>query len=212
MALDDGHEVELRVATGEGIRKDVAGGEFNGLLVQVVRQDNETSGELSGSSVQDRIEGLNDVVDTDTRRNVPVVGIEVIAVEGSPDDRGHAHGHGDGTNTVVDVTVWGAHSVGRNTGDLTDGLAGPAKLGNDLLVGEGGERRMRPGVNGQLVTGHVFGLKDVGARDGARTNNEEGRLEVLVSHVVEEIGGVRRRSIVVANTPCQLVGASGDIR
>lgn len=137
------------------------------------RQDDNAVVE-SCCSRQNAVEGLDNRVHALAGRNVPVVGIEVVAINGSPDDRGHAHSHRDGTDTVVDVTIRRTHGVGRNTGDLTDSLASPAELSNDLLVGEGRERRVRPGVDGKLMASHVLGLEDVGARDGTRTDDEEG--------------------------------------
>lgn len=206
LAFDDGHEVELGVGASQSIRKDVASSEVNSLLVQVVGQDDE-AGVQSGGSSQDLVEALYNSVGAEAGGDVPVVGVEVS----SPDDGSHAHGLSDSANTVVDVAIWRAHGVGRDTGDLANGFTSPAEFGDDLLVGEGCKRRMTPGVNGKLVSGHIFSLKDVWTRDSPRANYEESRLQLDVIHVVQQICSVVRWPVVEADTPGEFIGAADDI-
>lgn len=40
-------------------------------------------------------------------------------------------------------------------------------------------------MDGNLVTGHILILHNVGARNNAGSNNEEGRFEAGLVHVVE---------------------------
>lgn len=47
-----------------------------------------------------------------------------------------------------------------------------------------------------LVAEHVLSLHHLGARDGARADNEEGRLEVLLLEEVQETRSVGRRTVV----------------
>jgi hypothetical protein len=39
---------------------------------------------------------------------------------------------------------------------------------------------MRPGVNADLMSGHVFLDKDSGALDDPRADNKEGRMKALI--------------------------------
>jgi len=45
-ALDNAHNVKFRVSAGDCIWKDVAHSQVDGLLVQIVCEDNETSGKV----------------------------------------------------------------------------------------------------------------------------------------------------------------------
>lgn len=66
-----------------------------------------------------------------------------------------------------------------------DDLLGPAELGDDFVVGESGQGRMRPGVDGDLVASHVLLLQHSGKRNHAGADGEEGRLEVNLVEVCE---------------------------
>lgn len=61
------------------------------------------------------------------------------------------------------------------------------------------------------MAGHILRLQDVGERNDARANDEEGRFEFMFVEVVEEVGGVVRRTIIVGKTPVQSVGAYGYV-
>lgn len=143
---------------------------------------------------------------------MPVVGIILDRARSGPDDRGHAHSLADRADTVINITIGRTHGVGRDTSDLTDGLTGPAKFGDDLIVGEGSEVGVRPRVSGELMAGHVFCLQDRGAGDCPGTDDEERRLEGVGVEIVEQIGSIRGWSIVVTQSPSQLIRASRDIR
>lgn len=137
-ALDDRHEVELRVPPCQSIRQDVANGQVDGLLVQVVRKDDEAAVECR-SGLEDGVELLDDLRDGFARGDVPVLRVELFAARRTcPDDGREVHGLADGANAVVNVAVWWTHGVGRDTGDLANGFASPAKFGDDLFVRERG--------------------------------------------------------------------------
>lgn len=73
--------------------------------------------------------------------------IAVVVWDGRPEGGDEVHGLCDGTNTVVDVTVRGPEEDGGDASDVLDRLATPTELGNDLLVGQGSEGGMGPGVD-----------------------------------------------------------------
>ena len=68
------------------------------------------------------------------------------------------------------------HIDRKDTYDLLHRIFGPAELGDNLVAGLGGQIWMGPGMNADLVAGHVFVLEHLGSRDGAGSDNEEGRL------------------------------------
>ena len=141
-----------------GVRQSVGDGstncEVDRLVIDVVLEDDETSSEVLGL-LKRRIEGLlvcdgRDLAAMDT----PVVGIplfnnaiSVVVGDRSPEGWDEVHGLCDGTDTVVDVTVRGPEEDGGDASDVLDCLASPTQLGNDLLVGQGSEGGMGPGVD-----------------------------------------------------------------
>lgn len=129
----------------------------------------------------------------------------------SPNNGGKTHLRGNASNTVIDVSVRRSESVRRDTNGVLDNLHSPSKLGDNLLVGERGKRSVGPGVDGDLVTSGVFRLEHLRSGKDSRTDDEEGRLDVLLVQVVEQDGGVRRWSVIVRKTPGKLVGALSDI-
>lgn len=104
-----------------------------------------------------------------------------------------------------------AEGQGGDAGDVLDKLARPAELSNDLLVGERRQGRVRPGVAAKLVAEDVLLAEDVGLAKCARANDVEGRLEVVVAEVVEQDGGVERRSVVEGETPGVFLRALDDV-
>lgn len=191
-AVDDAHHVELASLS---IGKDVSDSEVDGLLVEIVGEDNKASGERA-SSVEDLVEAVKNLGRRETGGNVPVVGIEVAAVGTRPDNRGEAHCHGNGAHAVVNIAIRGTHGVRRNSSDILDRLLCPSQLRNDLLVGQRCEGRVRPGVHRELMSTHVLRLQNLGARDRAGPNHKEGRLDVCGIEVVEQVRRVRRRAVV----------------
>lgn len=189
-------------------------------------KDNETAGEAAGS-VENLVKRVEDFGSRETRGNVPVVGVKVAAIGAGPDDGGETHGAGNGADTIVNVTIRRTHCVGGDTSDFLDGLAGPAELGNDLLIGQGGKGRVGPSVDRELVTAHILCLKHLGARNSTRADDKERRLDIGSIEIVEKIRGVWRWTIVKGQAPCRcgmsgnasaeiggltLVGASGNVR
>ena len=149
----DGLHIErhlLRQVIGDG-RSD---GDVDGLDVDIVLEDNDARSEAP-CLVECTVEGLL-VVDGRHLATMytPVVGIALVidALEGgvgerSPHDRCEVHGFSDCTDTVVDVTVRWPEEERSDPGDILDRLASPSELGDDLLISQGSERRMGPGVD-----------------------------------------------------------------
>lgn len=169
--------VRARLVQGHG--QDVTDGEVDGGLVQIVLQDDEPSVELFGR-LQDGVEpGQRGLTVGTTSGNVPVVRIKDDAVTGGPDDRGQTHLCSDGSDTVVDVTVRRPEGSGSDTDRVLDDLHRPTELGDDLGVGEVGQVRVGPGVDRDLVTGHVFADDHLGSGQDSGTDDEEGGLQVI---------------------------------
>jgi hypothetical protein len=153
-------------------------------------------------------EGRKDLGLGPTRSNSPVVGVKGIT---GPVNRDVTELLEDEADTVVDVSVWRTHVLETVTSGLHDGLLSPLHLGNDLLVGEGGQGVVRPGVGGQVVALGNLTLKGVGVLDGVGTNDEEGGRELVGLEVVQQDGGVDRGTIVEGQTPGVGSSAGGDI-
>jgi hypothetical protein len=96
----------------------------------------------------------------------------------------------------------GKTHVGGNAGDIVNNLLRPSQLSHNLLVRERRQARVRPSVDRELMAHHVLGLNHLGTGDGAGTDDEEGRFEVLLVEEVEEAGRVRRGSVV-----CECTGS-----
>lgn len=210
-ALNDGHEALLGAHLLSGGQNNVDGN-VDSLLVKVVSEHNITGRERRGV-LDDLLKVVHDLGGRDdTGSDAPVVGVVRLASgRGGPDDRGEAHLKRDGTDTVINVTVRRTHGVGSNANDGADDLLAPAKFGNDLLVGEGGEGVVGPGVNRNLVTLLEFGLEHLRARDDTRTDHEEGGLEVVLVEVFEQGRSVGRGAVIVRETPGVGVGTGGDV-
>jgi len=69
-----------------------------------------------------------------------------------------------------------------------------------------------PRVHGNVVLGHILALEEGRGGNGARTNDEERGLEGMLVEVVQEVGSVKRGTVVVRETPCVLRGARRDVR
>lgn len=140
--------------------------------------------------------------------NVPVGRVEFGT---GPHDGGQAHLGGDGSNSVIDITVRRSERVGRDTDGFPDRLHCPTEFGDNLLVGQVGEVWMRPSVDGNLMSRYVLGDKHLRSRDDSRPDDEEGGRQIVLVQIVEQDGRVRRRSIIVGETPVVLVGTGNDI-
>jgi len=130
-----------------------------------------------------------------------------------PHNRFQPHCQGDRTNPVINITKRRPHRVGRYAEDVLDNFLGPTKFCNDLFVGQGGEgSSVTPGVDGNVVLGHVLGLEEGGGGNGTRTNDEECRLERMLVKVLQQVGSVERRTVVVGKTPGIFCGTSANVR
>lgn len=124
------------------------------LVINVMLEDDEASSELL-RLCERRIEvGLVRHSGHLTTMHTPVVrivllrkAITVVVGDGSPEGGDEVHGLGDCTHTVVDITVRGPEEDGGDASDVLDRLASPTELSDDLLVGQGSEGGMGPGVD-----------------------------------------------------------------
>jgi len=90
---------------------------------------------------------------------------------------------------------------GSDTKDVLDDLPGPTKFSNDLFVGESGQGLVTPGVDGDLVSTGIFGLKGVGESDDTRADDKECCLEVHLIEVLQKVGGIVSGTIVESEAP-----------
>jgi hypothetical protein len=86
----------------------------------------------------------------------------------------------------TNVSLGRAHGGRGNSKNSPDGLTSEPELSNDLLVGEGGEKPVRPGMDADFVAGHVLFSQNTWSFNHARADNEEGSLDILVIEVFEQ--------------------------
>lgn len=112
-------------------------------------------------------------------------------------------------STRTNITVRGTHGSGGDTKDCLDGFTSPTQFTYNLLVGQTGQGlirnvrssprsplktyTMRPGVDTDLMTGHVLFHKNLGVRDNTGPNNEEGGQKILLIEILQK-GSVRNVS------------------
>jgi hypothetical protein len=89
------------------------------------------------------------------------------------------------------------HVSGLNSKNILYNLSGPAKFGDDLFVRLSSKCRMAPGMNGNLVTGEIFLLKEAREGNHSGTHNKESGLEVRLVQIIEEARSVISRAIVI---------------
>lgn len=136
------------------------------------------------------------------------VGVELVVLSATrPDNGNHAHCKRDSTNAVVDITIGRTHSHWRDAEDGLDSLASPSKLSNDLLIREGGEVWMRPGMDTDLMSLDVFITEGIREFNHTRPDDEESGQQILRVEVIEEFRGIQPRAIVEAHSPSKLIGA-----
>lgn len=93
----------------------------------------------------------------------------------------------NGTDTVVDITIWGTDILHLETSDILDGLLGPLQLSNDLLVGEGGEGVVGPGVGGNVMALVLLTFQDGGVLDDVGAHDEESGLDIVGLEGVQQL-------------------------
>ena len=86
----------------------------------------------------------------------------------------------------TNVSLGRAHGCGGNSKDLPDSFTSEGELGDDLLIGEGCEESVRPGVDADLVAGHVLFNQDTWPLNHARADNKEGSLDIFIVEVFEQ--------------------------
>lgn len=143
--------LSIALALGNVGNADVAGlaqrnqllGGTNSHRVEIVLQAVETLGLVAlGIGVKRLGEGSNDS-GFGHGGHLPVVGVEGIT---GPVDGDIAELLEDKADTVVDVTIRRTHVLELETSGGQNGLLGPAHLGHDLLVGQGGQGVVGPGM------------------------------------------------------------------
>jgi len=120
LASTDGLHVE-RWVTGTVLGDGVADGEVDGLLVEIVLQDDDSVVEGTGL-IENGLELSLGISRRDTSSvNPPVVAVELGAVgEPGPHNWDHTHSKSDGTHTIVYVTIRRAHGERSQAGSLLD--------------------------------------------------------------------------------------------
>lgn len=201
------------LALSHGSNRDVAGNtKRNQLLsntdshrVEIVLQAVEALGLVAlGIGIERLGEGGNDL-GLGHGGHLPVVGVKGVA---GPVHRDVAELLEHEADTVVDVTIGRAHVLHSQASGGQDGLLGPLHLGDDLLIGQGSQGVVRPGVGGQVVALSNLALDGVGVLDDVGANQEEGGRQLLGLEVVEQLGGVGRRAVVEGESPS--VGGATD--
>lgn len=175
-ALGDGHGLELGLLGG--IKEKLGKGDSD--VVQIMLEgDDALVGRVGAPGGQMGGHG----VDTGSEGGLGVFGVEgkVLGVGGivGPVNNTVTELADNRTDTVVDVTIWGADVLHSEASDLKDGLLGPLDLGDDLLVGEGGKGEVGPGVGGDVMALVVLLLEDGGVPDDVAAHDEEGGLDIV---------------------------------
>jgi len=132
------------------------------------------------------------------RGHLPIVGVKLIA--------GPVHGDvaqllEHKADTVVDITIGRTHVLEAQTCGVEDSLLGPLHLGNDLLIGQGRQGVVRPGVRSQVVTLSNLPLDNVGVRNHIGTDQEEGRCDFGLLQIVKQHRRISRWTIIKRQTP-----------
>ena len=86
----------------------------------------------------------------------------------------------------TNVSLRRAHGGWGNSNDLFDSLTSEAKFSDDLLIGKGGEKSVRPCVDANLVAGHVFLEQDTRSLNDTGADNKEGSRYILFVEVFEQ--------------------------
>lgn len=204
LALGNGLNLEV------GLKGHVDGdlGLLDIIHLEIVLQGNDTirgtrgSGDPLGDVTRDP-GGV--VVGGITVIEIPVIGVMV------PHDGLVTHGVEDTTDTVINVTVWRTDVPRGDTNGLTDSTGGVSELGDDLLIGLGGEGGVGPGVGGNMMALLVGTTQDLGIGEDTGSDDEEGGLDVVLFKKVQEDGGIGGGSIIVGQTPLGITGAIEDV-
>jgi hypothetical protein len=204
-AGDDRLKSQLR-STSESVWQDVSGGNLDGLLEEIMLEDDETCVHRRGVA-HNVLPVLENLAGCDSSC-VDVVVSGVKRGEGAkagPHDGRQTHCQGDSSNPIINVAEGRSHSVWCDTQDILDNFLAPPKLSDNLFVREGCKgRSMAPGVHGDMMLAHVLDLKNGREGNCARTDDKERGLERILVEEVQEVGSVVRGSVIVCETPCVL--------
>lgn len=242
LAFGDSLEFPLGVVAlciGHGI----ANGQVDGFDVNVVLEDDDALvggrvrrrrgvGELGGG-VEDALEGglVRDGLDG-SGVNAPVLTVPLDGTStwsdtdhaGGPDDGTHTHCEGNGTDTIVHVTIRRTEGERGDANDVPDSLASPSEFRDNLLVCQGGQGTVTPGVDRNLVIVHVFVHENLGPANHTSTDDIKGGLDTRSDtsgdvpnggkrvEISQELVGVESWTIIVIVTPIPLVLALGHVR
>lgn len=87
----------------------------------------------------------------------------------------------------TNVSLRGPHGCRGNSKNLFDSLTSKAKFSDDLLVGERGKESVGPGVDADLMAGHIFLDQDLGSLNDTGANNKESCRDIFIIEVLEQL-------------------------
>lgn len=70
---------------------------------------------------------------------------------------------------------------------------------------------MRPGVDGDVMAGHIGRLEDLRTLDDTGADGEEGSCELVRAEELKDFGRVRGWTVVEGQSPGELVGTGDDV-
>lgn len=127
VVLLDGRQPELGQGDG-GIRKLVLQNDMAARIVFALLATFDPSIDgFVGGGIGDRARSGSNLVTVD----VPIIGVPI------PKNGSHTHLPRDGTDTIVNITIWWAPALGSDAEDLLDHSQGIVEFSDNFGVGEG---------------------------------------------------------------------------
>lgn len=189
----------LGLETGVVLLKDL-----HRLLAQLVLEDNDTGRFGADEGLVDRLLDRSTVLAwvlpwagrLEVLLHAPVVGLGVPHDASDVEDFG-----GDSADTGVNVTLRRAHLGSNVARQVVDDLQVPPELAHNAEVIFGGEERMRPSVQRQLLPLVGCLLYHVGVVDNLATDHEVCRALVVLLEEGVEPRACASRSVVKGDGP-----------
>lgn len=213
VVLLDGRQPELGQGDG-GIRKFVL---QNDMAVRIVFALHATFDPaidgFVGGGIGDSARSRSDQITVD----VPIIGVPI------PKNGPHTHLPCDGTDTIVNITIWWAPALGSDAEDLLGHSQGVVEFSDNFGVGEGGHRRVRPGVGTNGVSVVETTLSSCWSAHNLRSDVEQvGLLVIVLEQIVVQVGfgpfgiflgdgPVVHGAIVIRQTPGTSSRANGNV-
>lgn len=129
-----------------------------------------------------------------------------------PNDGDQVHRRRDRAHAVINVTIRRPPVDGRDPECILDELLRPAELSDDLLRRLRRHVRVAPRVDRNLVASHVLVLEDGRALEQPRADGEECSAKILLREILQQVRRIRRRAVVIGDSPRVLGWALGDVR